>query len=65
VTGFAACNPPIWLAVTTTSLDDAMRAGRRFSQLLNLRVFQQYLREADCANRRKASSQRGRLIPIG
>jgi hypothetical protein len=34
----------MWLAVTTTSLDDAMRAGTRFSQLLNLRVFQQYLR---------------------
>jgi hypothetical protein len=36
----------MWLAVTTTSLDDALRAGMRFSQLLNLRVFQQYLREA-------------------
>src|SRR5277367_4552716 len=40
VTGFAACDPPTWLAVTTTSLDDAMRAGTRFWQLLNLRVFQ-------------------------
>jgi hypothetical protein len=37
--GFAACDPPTWLAVTTTSLDDAMSAGTRFSQLLNLRVF--------------------------
>jgi hypothetical protein len=26
--------------VTTISLDDAMRAGTGFSQLLNLRVFQ-------------------------
>jgi hypothetical protein len=38
--GFAACDPPTWLAVTTPGLDDAMRAGTRFSQLLNLRVFQ-------------------------
>ena len=37
---FAACDPPIWLAVKTTSLDDAMRARTRFSQQLNLRVFQ-------------------------
>ena len=44
MTGFAACDPPIWLAVKTTSLDDAMRARTRFSQQLNLRVFQQYLR---------------------
>jgi hypothetical protein len=40
------CDPPIWFAATTTSLADAMRAGKRFSQLLNLRVFQQYLRIA-------------------
>ena len=40
MTGFAACDPPIWLAVTSTSLDDAVRARTRFSQLLNLRVFQ-------------------------
>jgi hypothetical protein len=46
LTGFAACDPPIWLAVTITTLDDVMRAGTRFSQLLNLRVFQQYLRIA-------------------
>jgi hypothetical protein len=32
VAGFAACDPPIWLAVTSTSLDDAMRARTRFSQ---------------------------------
>jgi hypothetical protein len=32
--------------VTTTSLDDALRAGTRFSQLLNLRVFQQYPQRA-------------------
>jgi hypothetical protein len=44
--GFAACDSPIWLAVTTTSLDDAMRVGARFSQLLSLRVFQQYRRIA-------------------
>jgi hypothetical protein len=31
--------------VTTTS-DDAMRAGTRFSQLLNLRVFQQHPQRA-------------------
>jgi len=31
VTGFAACDPPIRLAVTTTSLDDAMRETARFS----------------------------------
>jgi hypothetical protein len=42
LTRFAACDLPVWLAVTTTSLDDAMRAGTRFSQLVNLRVFQQY-----------------------
>ena len=40
LTGFAACDPPRWLAVTTTSLDDAMRARTRFLQLLNWRVFQ-------------------------
>jgi hypothetical protein len=33
----------MWLAVTTTSLDDAMRERTRFSQLLYLPVFQQYL----------------------
>ena len=44
--GFAACDTPLWLAMTTTSLDDAMRAGTRFSQLLNLRVFQHNRREA-------------------
>jgi hypothetical protein len=44
VTGFAACDLPMWLAVTTPSLDNAIRARTRFSQLLNLRVFQQYLR---------------------
>jgi hypothetical protein len=42
VTGFAAYDPPKWLAVTTISVDDATRARTRFSQLLNLRVFQQY-----------------------
>jgi hypothetical protein len=49
LTGFATCDPARWLAVTTISLDDAMRAGTRFSQLLNLRVFQQYLRICDIA----------------
>jgi hypothetical protein len=40
LSGYAACDPQIWLAVTTTSLDDATRAGTRFSPMLNLRVFQ-------------------------
>jgi hypothetical protein len=47
LTRFAACDLPVWLAATTRGLDDAMRAGTTLSQLLNLRVFQQYLREAD------------------
>jgi hypothetical protein len=42
LTGFPAYGPPIGLAVTATCLDDAMPAGTGFSQLLNLRVFQQY-----------------------
>jgi Transposase len=29
--GFAACNPPRWLAMTTTSLDDAMRRNQIFA----------------------------------
>jgi hypothetical protein len=41
------CDPSIRLVVTTTSLDDAVRAETRFSQWLNFRVFQQYLRGAD------------------
>ena len=47
LTGFPAYGPPIGLAVTATCLDDAMPAGTGFSQLLNLRVFQQYLRSPD------------------
>jgi hypothetical protein len=43
LTGFAPRDPLIRLAVTTTSLDDPMRAETRFSQWLNFRVFQQYL----------------------
>jgi hypothetical protein len=35
-----ACDPPVWLAVATTNLGFAMRAGARFSELLNWRVFQ-------------------------
>jgi hypothetical protein len=41
----------VWLAVATTSVGDAMCAGTRFSELLNWRVFQQYRREADIADR--------------
>jgi hypothetical protein len=39
LTGFATCDPPIWLAMTIARLEDAMRAGTRFSQLRNWRVF--------------------------
>ena len=39
---FAACDPPIWLAVATTGLDPAMGAKTRFSRSLNFRVFQHY-----------------------
>jgi len=42
LTGFAACDPPIPLAVTTNTVDDAMRAETRFSQWLNFGVFPQY-----------------------
>jgi hypothetical protein len=42
--------------VTTTSLDDAMRAGTRFWQLLNLRVFQQYPSIRDLAQRLKCAN---------
>jgi hypothetical protein len=56
----AACDPPIWLAVTTTSLDDAMRAGTRFSQLLNLRVFNDI-----CAHRTAGVNvERSALRPV-
>jgi hypothetical protein len=65
VTGFAACDPPIWLAVTTTSLDDAMRARTRFSQLLNLRVFQQYRREADIAHHVSGRGSWAESAPTG
>jgi hypothetical protein len=66
--GFAACDPPTWLAVTTPGLDDGMRTGTRFSQLLNLRVFQHNLREADIADTgspRRAWAERDRWPNTG
>jgi hypothetical protein len=39
-----------------------MRAGTRFSQLLNLRVFQQYRREADTTERGLESLGKPRLV---
>jgi hypothetical protein len=51
--------------VTTTSLDDAMRAITRFSQLLNLRVFQQNRRRARLHGRPRegAESERKPAFP--
>ncbi|MGA7198018.1 hypothetical protein, partial [Roseiarcus sp.] len=36
----AACDPPVCLAVTATSLDDVIGAKTRSSRSLNFRVFQ-------------------------
>src|SRR5271166_3288224 len=54
-TGLAACDAPICPAVRTVGGDDATRAKTRFSLWLNFRVFQQYRRRADRANRRWTS----------